>query len=166
MDRLAVGRIGAPHGVDGRLRVSSYSGEIDHLLALKAAELRLGGRVFTVRIQDARPHGDGVLLKVEGYDSPEKARDLSGAEIWVDRADAAPLSAGQYYYADLVGCALTSGGETLATVSGVCEGGNGTLLEVALAAGGSAYVPFRSEFVGAVDIAARTIELTAPWILE
>lgn len=166
MDRLAVGRIGAPHGVDGRLKVVSFSGEIDHLLSLTGAELRQGERTMSVRFQNVRPNGDGVLIKVEGYDSPEKARELSGFELWVERKYAAPLEEGQYYFADLVGCSLVSGDKVLASVVAVCEGGNGTLLEVSIAAGGSSYVPFRNEFVGAVDIKARRIELLAPWILE
>ena len=76
------------------------------------------------------------------------------------------LQADQYYYADLVGMSLVVGADIVATVIGVCEGGGGDLLEVRRPDGTSAYIPFRKEFVGRVDIAAATIELTAPWILE
>ena len=87
-------------------------------------------------------------------------------ELWAPRDMAAPLGDGQYYYADLVGCSLTAGGSVLASVVAVCDGGGGDLLEVKKADGVTAYVPFRKEFVGEVDLAARRIELIAPWILE
>ena len=94
MDELAVGRIGAPHGVDGRLKVISFSGETDHLLKLKTASLRMGERSLTVRITGSWPNGDNLLVKVEGYDSPEAARALTGYEIWVPRGKAARCAAG------------------------------------------------------------------------
>ncbi len=112
------------------------------------------------------PHGDGVLIKFKGYDSPESAKALSGGEIWVPRDKAAPLAEGEYYFADLVGCELVSGGMTLGRVAGVCETGGGQLLEAELPDGRHAYVPFRKEFTGAIDLAARTIEILAPWVLE
>lgn len=119
-----------------------------------------------MRIASSVPNGDGVLVKVEGYDSPEAARALTGFEIWVPRDKAAPCGKGEYYIADLVGCALVDGERELGRVGGVSESGNGFLLEVAMASGPSVYVPFRKEFVGEVDIKARRIELLAPWILE
>jgi len=166
VDELALGRLGAPHGVDGRIRLVSFSGETEHLLALKSATLRGEGRVLPIRIEAARDYGDGVLLKIEGYDSPEAAKALSGLELWAPRASAAPLEEDQYYYADLVGCVLRAGDATVAEVVAVCDAGGGDLLEVRKPDGSSAYVPFRKEFVGRVDIASRAIELVAPWILD
>ncbi|HOZ72950.1 MAG TPA: ribosome maturation factor RimM [Spirochaetales bacterium] len=166
MDLLALGRVGKPHGVDGRLRLVSYSGETDHLMRLTEATLRGDGRELFVRIESVTAHGNGVLMKVVGYDSPERAVALSGMELWAPRDMAAPLDDDQYYYADLVGCALVAGGTELASVVAVCDSGGGDLLEVAKPDGSSAYVPFRKEFVGEVDVHARRIELVAPWILE
>ena len=48
----------------------------------------------------------------------------------------------------------------------MCDSGGGDLLEIQKPDGESAYVPFRKEFVGEVDLKARRIELVAPWILE
>ncbi|MBU0929254.1 MAG: ribosome maturation factor RimM [Spirochaetes bacterium] len=166
MDELALGRLGAPHGVRGDVRLVSFSGESEHLLELSEATLKGGGREIRIAIESAREFGDGALLKIRGYDSPETVRALSGMELWAPRDKAAPLDDDQYYYADLVGCSVYSGDSTVATVVAVCDGGGGDLLEVEKAGGGSAYVPFRKEFVGRVDIASRRIELVAPWILE
>ncbi len=171
MDLLALGRLGKPHGVDGRLRLVPFSGETEHLLRLTEATLRGDGRELSVRIESVTPHGGssrggGALVKIAGYDSPERAATLSGMELWAPRDMAAPLDDGQYYYADLVGCSLVADGAELASVVAVCDAGGGDLLEVRKPDGSSAFVPFRKEFVGEVDVAAKRVELVAPWILE
>ncbi|TFG83880.1 MAG: 16S rRNA processing protein RimM [Spirochaetales bacterium] len=166
MDELAVGRLGAPHGLDGCLKVTSYSGEIEHLLTLKVVDLRKAGSALSLDVEDVSSHGEGVLMKFRGYDSPEAAKALAGYEIWVPRDKATPLEDDEYYYGDLVGCTLQHDGTPMARVEAVCDTGGGQLLEVVLPDGKSAYVPFRNEFVGAVDIGGKRIELIAPWILE
>ena len=166
MDELALGRLGAPHGVDGRIRLVSFSGETEHLYELTEATLKGAGRSLRVGVESVAPHGGGVLLKIAGYDSPETVRALSGMELWAPRDKASPLEDDQYYYADLVGCDLVSGDRTVSTVLAVCDSGGGDLLEARKPDGSSSYVPFRKEFVGRVDVAAKRIELVAPWILE
>jgi len=166
VDELALGRLGGAHGVEGRIKFLPFSGETEHLLSLRSATLKGKGSDLTIQIESVQDIGDAVLFKIAGYDSPETVRVLSGLELWAPRDKAAPLSDGQYYYADLVGCDLFSDGCVVASVVGVCDGGGGDLLEVEKPGGGSSYVPFRKEFVGQVDIAARRIELVAPWILD
>lgn len=166
MNELALGRLGGSHGLDGRIKFISFSGETEHLVGLTEATLKSAERSLVVRIESVQPGGDGALLKIAGYDSPEAVRVLSGMELWAPRDRAAPLQADQYYYADLVGASVRSGSDVVGTVIGVCEGGGGDLLELRRPDGSSVYVPFRKEFIGSVDVAAATIELIAPWILE
>ncbi|MBN2874683.1 MAG: 16S rRNA processing protein RimM [Spirochaetales bacterium] len=166
MDELALGRLGAPHGLDGRIKLVPFSGETEHLHDLAAVSLRGNGRTVQARVASVREAGASVLVKFDGYDSPEAVRALVGLELWAPRGNAAPLDDGQYYYADLVGCMLVDGDREVATVVAVCDSGGGDLLEIAGSDGKSAYVPFRKEFVGRVDVAAKRIELIAPWILD
>lgn len=163
---LALGRVGAPHGLDGRAKFVSFSGDSSHIGKLGDVTLRKGDDTRRVRVTGASPAGDGALIKFEGYDSPEAVRSLAGYELWAPRSKASRLEPGQFYYADLVGCSLVSGDEVVASVEGVCEGGGGDLLEVRRPGHEPEYVPFRKEFIGKVDVAARRIELIAPWILE
>ncbi len=92
----------------------------------------------------------------------------------VPRDKACPLEEGEYYVSDLCNCVLVYLGVPVGTITDVLEGGAGDLLEVILTEGGDAetsgpqrrLVPFRKEFVGEVDLRARTVELTHRWILE
>jgi 16S rRNA processing protein RimM len=166
-DKLAIGRLCAPRGVRGDLRVQSYSGEFEHLERLRYAELRGEDRALRLKVLRCERSGGGLTMAFEGYASPEAARALTGLDIVVDRAEAAPLAENEWYVADLVGVALVDGeGRELARVKGVLSGGPDPLLESVLPDGRVALVPFRNEFVGKVDVAAGTAELLAPWILE
>lgn len=169
-DRMAVARLGAPRGLGGFLKVHSYSGEFDHIKRLREVILAPPGNPGEGRpaVIDAFEAGaSGFSLRVAGYDSPEKARALTGLEILVPRELASPLGPDEWYIADLVGLALTCGGEKLAEVTGVLEGGADPLLETRIeGTGAKVLVPFRKEFIGRVDPAGGSMELLARWLLE
>ena len=180
---FAVGRLGAPKGVHGDLKLQSYSGESAHFRKLAEVELRsvdpasddaATGTATTLKLKGTSIQGEGNFLTIAfaGYTSPETARVLTGMEIIVPRAAAAPLKANEWYIEDLTGLVLVDAsdsptkGRELARVRSVLEGGADPCLEAVLPGGRSALVPFRKEFVGEVDVAGGRIELLAPWLLD
>jgi 16S rRNA processing protein RimM len=185
-DFLAIGRLGAPKGVRGDLKIHSYSGESAHIFRLREAELRgtdpaTGGpRKLKLKIARIEGEGEALTIAFEGYPSPETARALTGMDIIVPRSEAAPLKPNEWYIVDLVGLSLVHGGQKLATVRSVLEGGPDPWLEAVITKPDSgsvpgvakrdaervALVPFRKEFVGKVDIEAGTIELLALELLD
>ncbi len=202
-EKLAVGRIGAPKGVHGDLKITSYSGSYEHFMDLEVLELaapetdrprdaafagsagaagagpqaalRAGtpGRSLRLKVIRSQMDGGQLMLAFEGYESPEKARELTGMDILLPRAEAAPLGPNEWYRSDLIGLELRgpaagqdgAKGPVLATVTATIEGGPDICLEASLIAGGKALVPFRKEFVGGVHLEEGWIELLAPWIL-
>lgn len=181
-ERFIAGIAGAPFGLDGRIKIQSLSGEEDHILALKKAVFRgLDGveREYAVEAAFRRPFS----LKLAGINSPEAAKTLKGAEILVNRADAAPLNKGEFYIEDLKGLAVylragdvsaagevsTVGGTEAAAVgeiTGMIEGGGGFLAELTLKNGKKHLVPFRNEFFGDIDLEKGRAELLESWILD
>ena len=159
IDLLAVGVIVGARGVHGELRSNSFSGEPCRLENLVEAVFRKGGREKKLRIESARPHAGGVVLKIAGVDTPEDARSLVGYELWVPRENATRLGAGEYYTADLCRCSVWFGSELIGVVRSVCEGGANQLLEVENQCGKVFLVPFTSHFVGEVDVVSGRISL-------
>ena len=174
MDWLITGKIRGTFGVGGFVKIESCSGEYDHFFKLKEVRLRFPHaspdepyaesvyqvEAFTIRSTDA-------LLKFRGVDTPEQARKLCSAEIAVPRDMACPIEEGEFYIADLCNSVLVYKESPVGTITDVVEGGGGFLLEVSEAATGkSVYIPFRSEFIGAVDIQRKQVELMHRWILE
>jgi 16S rRNA processing protein RimM len=163
---LAVGVITGTHGVGGELKVKSLSGSFEHLLALRSVVLKKGGTEKPAAFESVRRQDPGVIVKVAGLDTPEKARSLVGSEIWVPRANAAPLQGGEYYAADLCRCRLWFGAEEVGTVRSVWEGGPAQLLEVETKGGRTHLVPFTEHFIGAVELDRGRIFIKGDEILR
>lgn len=172
LDRFVLGKIGAPRGIKGDLKLQSYSGEYAHILKLKTLELQGEGRRLVLKIIRAQVNPDGATIAFEGYPTPESARALTGLEIVASRNDAAPLAENEWYTADLMGLVLRGPkgteleGKDLGKVLAIVEGGADPCLECLVANGSRVLVPFRKEFVGEVDIKGGCVEIVAPWILE
>jgi 16S rRNA processing protein RimM len=179
-DRFVAGVLGAPFGLDGFVKFRSFSGETAHLERLASMTLCKNGAESVLSVEEiqsrkerGKSSGEGIV-RFAGFDTPEKAKALGGSEIIVSRKDAAPLKKGEYYIEDLKGLALVADGKTseaeFGVITGVYEGGNGSLLEVQLGAnpddGETRLVPFRDEFVGEVSLKKGTVVLRAPWVLE
>lgn len=164
---LAVARLGSVRGLHGEMRLYSYSGEYEHIR--RATEIMAGVpgdettlRPLKIKALSESPHGVGILF--EGYDTPEKARSLTGFDVYLPREMAAPRAPGEYYIADLVGMAVHTAEGPVGTVTAVVEGGADDLLEIEHL-GRRYLVPFRKEFIGEVDEELRRLELLTPWIL-
>ena len=162
---LAVGVITHTHGVTGELKVKSLSGEAAHLLGLREVLLRKGAVEKRASFVRVRAQGTGLIVQVAGLEAPETARALVGFEIWVPRSQAAPLSSGEYYEADLCGCTVWVGEREVGRVRSVWEGGPMQLLEVERGQGKAFLVPFSGHFVADVDVRTRRIRLTGDELL-
>jgi 16S rRNA processing protein RimM len=151
-DMLAVGVVTSTHGVAGELKVKSFSGLADHILTLREALFRRGEMEKRLVLESVRPQPPGVIVKVAGLDNPESAHRLVGWEIWVPRAQAARLGAGEFYEADLCRCSLWFNDEEIGPIRSVWDGGPAQLLEVKGKEGRTHLVPFTDHFIGAVEL--------------
>jgi len=165
MDDIAIGKIRTSHGVNGFLKVLSFSGQTDHFLKLKEFVLKKDGKVKTLAVESIKASGSTVFVKLKGIDSPEIGKTYSGWEIWVPEELAAKLSDGEYYLKDLNGCNLVNTGKILGRIIGISENSINDLLEVKTETG-IYIIPFKNEYIGEVNIDSGTVELTALWLLD
>jgi len=165
MEKIAIGRVRKTHGVKGHFKVISFSGEYKHLLGLQSVTIRLKGRDKDYQVEEVKPFGNEILMKLVGIDSPETARTLATAEIYVSQNLAAPLKKGEIYQTDLVECHLYHKGKEMGVVASVFDGSQSDLLEVK--SGEETFmIPFMKNYIGEVDVKAGKIELLAPWLME
>ena len=154
-ERFVAGIVGAPFGIKGFVKVKPLSGEIEHLLNLRSVTLRRDGKERLLGIEESTTAGSTLVMRFAGCDDPETAKELQGAELLVDRENAAPLQPGEYYVEDLKGLAVVGGtddGEILGHIAGIIEGGGGDLAEITLKNGKARLVPFRKEFFPEIDL--------------
>ncbi|MBQ5969794.1 MAG: 16S rRNA processing protein RimM [Clostridia bacterium] len=99
---LEIGKIVGTHGVRGEVRVDPWCDTPDFMKRFKTLYFKPDG-TKPVRVISCRPHGNVVILKLDGTDTMEQAVLLRGKVLYMDRADAR-LPKGQYFIQDLVGC--------------------------------------------------------------
>jgi 16S rRNA processing protein RimM len=125
---LLIGRVIAPRGVAGELRVFIESDDPQRFLRLprvlvqpatgEDAPAPEDPRAFTVyTVQSARLHRGEALLYLEGVANRDTAETLRGASLWVAREEAIPLEEGEFYHYQVVGLTvITEAGEVLGEV--------------------------------------------------
>jgi 16S rRNA processing protein RimM len=165
-DLIATGIIRGTHGIDGYVKVASYSGELEHFCSLKTVTLVSGSERIEKTVDDVRVVHNAVLMKFDGIDTVEAARKYRSWELKVTRESAAPLSANEYYVDDITGCSLMYLGAPVGVILGIFETGASGLLNLELPDGSTRLVPFRDEFIGRVDVGKGEVELLVPWIIE
>jgi len=163
---LATGRVQSPHGVEGYLKVESFSGETRHLLKLRTVVLESRGRAEQFDVERTRKAGASVLIKLKGIDTPERGRRLSNATIWVERKKAAKRRRKEFYAGDLTDCDVVHGVATVGRVKAVCTTDSGDFLEISNTSGETFLLPFNARYFGKVDLKRRTVAIIEDWLLE
>ena len=151
-DQFIVGFIRGSHGVTGKVKVESASGETEHFFSMKEVTLRDGksDNSINCKIESVEVGAELLYIKFDGINSPEDGRKLNGWQIVVPRKYAKKLGKNEWYIEDLKNCALnfypeqskddlavssapTTGNPVkVGTVTNVIEGGSGNLLEILL----------------------------------
>jgi len=167
-EQFVAGIVGAPFGLKGFVKVKPLSGEIEHLLKLTSVTLRQGEKERTLAIEESAAIPPAVAIRFAGFDSPEAAKALRGAQLLIGRKDAAPLQPGEFYIEDLKGLAVLAADseEILGQIADIIEGGGGDLAEIRLNDGKTRLVPFRKEFFTGINLAKGRVMLQNLWILE
>ncbi len=157
-----MGRVAAPYGVQGWIKVRAYTAQADGLLAYPRWWLASGeDRWQEFAVLEARVHAASLLARLEGLDQREEAARWRGAAIGVPKAMLPALAAGEVYWADLVGLAVINrAGVVLGRVAAVLETAAHPVLRVAPAgdaAAGERLIPLVPAYVDALDIAGARI---------
>ena len=158
-DRIVVlGKIVGTFGVQGWIKVSSYTEPPANILEYETWQLGRAGRWSPVRVEDGRVTGKGVLAKLAGLETPEAARVHVGAELGVWRSELPPPGEGEHYWSDLEGLdAFAASGERL----GVVDHFRSTPAGVIVVVKGERehWIPFVKERILKVELDARRIVL-------
>ena len=105
VELVAVARVAKPRGVKGEVAcdlLTDFPERFDGLEELIA--VFPGGRRERLALEGHWLHGGRVVLKFEGYDTPEAAAALVGCELAVPESEAVELEEGEFYDWQLEGC--------------------------------------------------------------
>lgn len=167
---VAVARIVKTRGVRGEVAaelLTDFPERFENLESLIAVNSK-GERAQLV-IEEAWLHGGRVILKFEGYETPEQAVALVGYELAVPEAEAVELEDDEFYDWQLVGCRVeTTEGAQLGHVREVLHmGGAAPVLVIGDEAdegdrGREHLVPLAESICVEIDTERKLIRVDAP----
>ena len=103
-----MGRISAPFGVRGWVKVQPNTAAAQNLLAYKTWWVEDGGEWRDRSVAQAKVHGRTVVAKLDGCEDRDAAIALRGKLVAVPRAELPGTQSGEYYWADLMGLAVVN----------------------------------------------------------
>lgn len=165
---LVVGRIVKPHGLHGELVVDVRTDSPELRFApgsvLGLRRRGAGQATESATVTSVRPHSGRLLVRLEGVEGRDAVESLRGALLTVSSAELESIDdPDEFHDHQLEGLpTVLVGGEPLGTVREVVHTPAGELLAVASDSGGEVLIPFVSEIVPEVDLAAGRIVVDPP----
>ena len=164
-----MGRIAAPFGIRGWVKVAPWSEDPATLLAhavwylrepdATAPDARASWRA--VEVVSARPHANVLVAELRGVASREAAAALRGHEIGLPREALSAPAGNEYFWTDLEGLEVVNrAGVILGRVTAVTSNGAHAILRVAgedrVA---ERLIPFVPAYIDRVDAERRRIDV-------
>ncbi|MBI1351662.1 MAG: ribosome maturation factor RimM [Actinomycetales bacterium] len=161
--RVVVGRIGRPHGIRGEVTVEPRTDEPEDRFA-PGAVLAADGPVGELVVHRAQWHSGRLLVRFEGIDDRNRAEELRGVLLSIERdPDEEPDDPDEYYDSALEGCRVVlPDGTDVGEVVEVVHLPGQDLLSVRLPDERDVLVPFVEAIVPTVDATARRVVITPP----
>ena len=153
-----MGRIAAPFGVKGWVKVQPYSEDPGALMDFESWRVGRGEQHAHYTVEAVQGHGNALVAKLEGVDDRDAAYALRGQEVAVARRDLPPPEDNEFYWSDLVGLTVVNReGVVLGRVDSLMETGAHDVLVVK--GQREHLIPFVAAFVGEVDRTKGMIEV-------
>lgn len=148
-------------GVKGEVRIKSFCAQPEDVGSYGLLSSEDGSQSYDLTV--TRPVKGGFAARIKGVRFKDEADALRGVRLFVPRSALPNLPDDEYYYSDLIGMVVVdTGGEMLGKVRAVHDHGAGDILEVRLATGGDALLPFTREIVPTVDMTSGRIVVDPP----
>ena len=100
---VVMGRVVAPYGVLGWLKIHPDTEVFDGLLDYKTWWIGRGEDWHELKVEDAKTHNDVLVVKLQSIDDRDAAFACKGKQIAVPRALLPKLIKEEYYWSDLIG---------------------------------------------------------------
>lgn len=127
-NKILVGKIVAPQGIRGEVRVQTYSENPSDFQKFKVQSSKFKSEDF--KFVRAIPNSTVVIAKINGYDDRNAAETLRGTELFIGRSDLPQLNDNEYYQTDLIGMTVNQRGNIVGRVSCIQNYGAGDILEM------------------------------------
>lgn len=125
--KILVGKIVAPQGIRGEVRVQTFTEHPSDFkdLAVFGDKIALDAFHFVRTI----PNANVVIARIDGINDRNSVENLRGTELFIRRDDLPEPKTGEYYQADLIGMTVVRDGTQIGRVVGFQNFGAGDIME-------------------------------------
>jgi 16S rRNA processing protein RimM len=161
-DLVLVGAIAGAFGVQGEVRLRSFTAQPDAIVDY-APFFHADGRP-ALTPKSWRPVKDGIAVVALEVSSREDAMALRNTKLYVPRAALPPADEDEFYHVDLIGLSIEAlDGAPLGKVRAVIPGPQDLLdIEGTPGAKSSWFLPFTKALVPVVDLAGQRLVAEVP----
>src|SRR5438132_1125195 len=159
--RVCLGVVTGPHGVQGAVRIKSFTQAPEDIARYGPLTDEAGDRCFELSLVGAVK--GVVLARLSGIEDRDQAEALRGLRLHLPRAALPQTEAEEYYHADLIGLeAVLGDGTRVGRVRAIHDFGAGDTLELARPGASPVMVPFTRAVVPSIELAAGRLVLDPP----
>lgn len=156
MDTIKLGKVTAPQGIKGEVRVYPYTDEPTRFSEIEGVLLDGQKR----KIQKVRYMKNMAVLKLEGIDDRNAAEAIRGKELLLAKEDLWEQPVDTYFIDDLLGCRVASeDGSSVGTLKNIISRPAQDLYEIERPDGSTFLLPAVKEFIKNVDLDNRIITI-------
>lgn len=98
---LVIGFLRRPFGVSGEILMDLHTDFPERFRT--GRKIYVGDEYNPMTLASVRPHGENMLVRLRGVNTPEMAGQYRNTWIFIKTKDAPPLPEGQYYQYQLLG---------------------------------------------------------------
>lgn len=126
--KILVGKIVAPQGIRGEVRIQTYSENPMDFKKFKVQSAKFKSEDF--KFVRALPNSTIIIAKIDGFNDRNAAEMLRGTELFIGREDLPTLGEQEYYQTDLIGMTVNQRGNVIGRVACIQNYGAGDILEL------------------------------------
>ena len=127
-DNIFVGKIVAPQGIRGEVRIQTFTEHPSDFKNLTVFGDKItGGAMHFVRVV---PNTNVIIARIDGVNTRNDAENLRGTELFINRENLPPTKSGEYYQADLIGMMVVRNGTEIGRVVCFQNFGAGDIMEL------------------------------------
>ena len=148
--KLLVGKINGFFGLQGWVKVFSYTNPRTNILNYSPWSIKVDGNFQSIDITSGREQSKTIVAHIKGIDNREDSQKFIGRDIYINKEQLPELTQGEYYWHELIGFdVINKDEEQLGTVDYFVETGANDVLVVK---GKKEYwIPYIEPFLVSID---------------
>ena len=128
---VIVGRLGAPYGIKGWIKIHSFTEPMENILNYQPWLVKQQGQWQPLAIHDCRRHNKVLIASINRYEDREATVSLRHAQIAIKRKQLPTLGEYEHYWTDLQDLTvLTTSGHELGKINHILPTGANDVLVI------------------------------------